>query len=85
MKKYSKKEKLAVFTFSALVGLVVFSGSYYYFCEQLTDWQKSQKIDFSENSGSTKFKARLDSLSIGGLAFCASAITIMALKKFRKI
>ena len=41
----------------------------------------AEKIDFQANTGATKFKARIDSLSVAGLAFCASAITIIAIKK----
>ena len=38
--------------------------------------QLEQKIDFDSQSGSTRFKAHVDSLSIGGAVFCASAILI---------
>ena len=53
--------------------------AYARFESKLTDWQKSREIDIQKNTGSTKFKAHIDALTIGGLAFCAtSGIIIIA-------
>ncbi len=84
MKKRSRKEKFAIIATSAILGVCAAMASYSYFLSDLTEWQKSRDIDFSTNTGSTKFKARVDALSVGGATFCVSAIMIMATMKFRK-
>ena len=81
MKKYSKKQKILLMSISLVIAICAYFTSYSAFTADMTDWQKKQKIDFQANTGATKFKARIDSLSIAGLAFCVSAITIIAIKK----
>jgi|GEM_PF-6370671 len=51
------------------------AGSAYYACtlERMTPWQREQKIDFDRQTGSTKFKALIDSFTAGSLVFCAAA------------
>jgi len=66
---------------SLVIAICAYFTAYSAFTADMTDWQKKQKIDFQANTGATKFKARIDSLSIAGLAFCVSAITIIAIKK----
>ena len=84
MKKYSKKQKILLIAISALIAICAYFTAYSVFTADMTDWQKNQKIDFQANTGSTKFKARIDSLSVAGLAFCVSAITIIVFKKIRE-
>ena len=81
MKKYSKKKKILLMSISLVIAICAYFTAYSAFTADMTDWQKKQKIDFQANTGATKFKARIDSLSIAGLAFCVSAITIIAIKK----
>jgi hypothetical protein len=81
MKKYSKKQKILLMSISLIIAICAYFTAYSAFTADMTDWQKNQKIDFQANTGATKFKARIDSLSVAGLAFCASAITIIAIKK----
>ncbi|MBE6411011.1 MAG: hypothetical protein E7036_00475 [Opitutales bacterium] len=81
MKKYSKKQKILLMSISLVIAICAYFTAYSAFTADMTDWQKKQKIDFQANTGATKFKARIDSLSIAGLAFCVSAITIIAIKK----
>ncbi len=75
MKKYSKKLKLALILLSSLVAGLTYAGAYLYFESQMTPWQRSQKIDFESQSGSTKFKAHVDAASCAGAAFCLTAIS----------
>lgn len=81
MKKYSKKQKILLMSISLVIAICAYFTAYSAFTADMTDWQKKQKIDFQANTGATKFKARIDSLSIAGIAFCVSAITIIAIKK----
>ena len=81
MKKYSKKQKILLMSISLVIAICAYFTAYSAFTADMTDWQIKQKIDFQANTGATKFKARIDSLSIAGLAFCVSAITIIAIKK----
>jgi len=81
MKKYPKKLKIAVFAAAFAVGAAVYFAAYAWFESQMTDWQKSQEISFEKNTGSTKFKAHVDALVLGGAAFCAaSAASMLAAK-----
>ncbi len=84
MKKRSRKEKFAIIAVSTIIGLCAGFVAYSHFNSDMTDWQKSQKIDFSANTGATKFKALVDALSVGGAAFCASSIAILLAIKLRK-
>lgn len=81
MKKYSKRQKILLIAISLCVAICAYFVAYSTKVDAMTQWQQNQKIDFDANTGSTKFKARIDSLSIAGIAFCATAITIIAIKK----
>lgn len=81
MKRYSRRFKFAVIAVSAAVGVCAYFAAYSAFEADMTEWQRTQKIDFSANTGSTKFKARIDALSVGGAAFCVCAAAAMATKK----
>lgn len=81
MKKYSKKQKILLMAISLSVAICTYFVAYSNFSTEMTDWQKNQKIDFKSNTGATKFKARIDSLSMAGLAFGATAILIITIKK----
>ena len=79
LKRHSKRAKIALIAVSALAGTLAYFAAYARFESKLTDWQKSREIDIQKNTGSTKFKAHIDALTIGGLAFCAtSGIIIIA-------
>ena len=81
MKKYSRKQKFLLLLTSSAIGASVYAAAYSLNSAEMTEWQRAQKIDFKANTGATKFKAQIDSLSAGGIAFCLSAAAIIALKK----
>ena len=81
MKKYSRKQKFFLFLVSAAIGLGAYFAAYSINEAQMTEWQRKQTVDFTANTGATKFKAQLDAMSVGGLVFCASAIINVVLKK----
>lgn len=68
----------------ASIGLCVGLVTYQHKFAQMTTWQQQQQIDFDKQTGSTKFQAIIDSYINGGLAFCISAIAIIASYKFYK-
>ena len=74
--KFSKTKKLFLICASAILGAAAYFTALSYFESKMTPWQLEQKIDFDSQRGSTRFKAHVDSLSIGGAVFCASAILI---------
>lgn len=82
-KRHSKAAKLALIAVSALAGVLAYFAAYAHFESKLTEWQKSRDIDFQRDTGSTKFKAHIDALSIGGLVFCATAGTIIIAARTR--
>ena len=77
MKKYPKKLKIAIFAAAFAAGAAAYFGAYASFESRMTDWQKSQEISFEKKTGSTKFKAHVDALALGGAAFCAVSIASM--------
>lgn len=84
-KKISKKIKLSILLFSILMGVAGYFCAYAHFESKLTDWQKKQKIDFDAQTGSTKFKAHIDAVTVGGLSLCCSALVLLsAVKIFTK-
>ena len=82
-KRHSKRIKILLIAVSALVGTLAYFAAYSHFESQLTDWQKSRKIDIQKNTGSTKFKAHIDALSVGGVAFCATAAAAIIAARVR--
>ena len=85
MSRYPKRHKLAVLAVSMAVGICAFAASYYAKSSEMTEWQRKQNVDVFAQKGTTKLKAQLDSASIGGAAFCGTAIILMlALKLSRK-
>ena len=84
MKHISIKYKLALLSACTISGIIAYFTAYNFYLSEMTEWQKDQTISFESNTGSTKFKAHIDSAIIAGLVFCASAITITSLVKFTK-
>lgn len=84
MKKYPARLKLALLCACAAIGAACGALSYEKKRAAMTPWQQEQKIDFDKRTGSTKFKAIIDSCTIGALAFGISAAAGAAALKFRK-
>jgi len=81
--KYSKRQKLSLLAISAAVGAIFYAASYCAKEASMTKWQREQPINIDNGTGSTKFKAHIDSIVLGGLAFCICAIALAARKKFK--
>jgi len=82
-KQYSKKQKIITMLVCAAIALAAYFVSYSIFESHMSAWQKAQTMSYQDNTGSTKFKAHIDALSIGGIAFCASAIAIIVVARTR--
>ncbi len=83
MKKYPKRLKIALMLFCTAIAAIVYTSYYFHAKSKMTAWQQAQTIDFDAQTGSTKFKAHIDSAIFAGLAFSLSAIcTIITYKKF---
>ena len=86
MTKLSKRSKFLIIVFSLIVSACVYAACCTSFYSKMTPWQLEQKIDPDAKTGLTKLKAHIDSATIAGIAFCATAIlSFAALKKFAKI
>lgn len=78
------KTKLMILFVSILVSINVYFAAYLYFARDLTPWQENQPVELGAEKGLTKAKVSFDSFSIAGLAFCFTAIGLMALAKKKK-
>ena len=83
MKKYPARLKLLLLCASAAIGALCGAYSYAKKYGAMTPWQQSQKIDFENGTGSTKFKAAIDACTNGALAFGIAAAAGAAALKMR--
>ncbi len=82
MKRYPTRLKLLLLLLCAIVAMAVGATSYAIKWQKLTPWQKEQIISFEKQTGSTKFKAIIDSSINASVAFCITAITLTTSYKF---
>ena len=78
------KWKLAVLAISFLVGAIAWFAAYEYLKSGATSYELNRPIDIKNNSGLTRLKIYMDSTSVSGVAFCASAVTLLLIKRFGK-
>lgn len=81
--KFSKW-KLAVLAISFIVAAIAWFAAYEYFKSGATSYQLNRPIDIKNNSGLTRLKIYIDSTSVSGVAFCASAATLLLIDRLRK-
>ncbi len=76
--------KAALLGVCALAAFAAGSAYYARALEDMTPWQRAQKIDFDRQSGSTKFKALIDASTAGAAVFCSGALAGAAAYKIYK-
>lgn len=82
MKRNPIRLKLLLLLLCTIVAVVVGATSYAVKWQKLTPWQKEQIINFEKQTGSTKFKAIIDSSINASVAFCITAMALTTSYKF---
>jgi len=73
---HHKGKKIRNIAISAAFGVLAYGAVYCAKEASMTKWQREQPIDIEKKTGSTKFKAHIDAVSAGGIAFGISAIAL---------
>lgn len=83
-KSFPVRQKLAMLSLCFAAGLAAYFAAYAYISKDLTQWQREQPIDFDAQTGSTRFKAHVDALTVGGFTFCITAAIVAGASKIRR-
>jgi len=80
----NKTQKYIILIASLLIAILAYFVAIHCLYSDLSAWQLSQNVSFEDNTGSTKFAAQINSITIGGLGFIVTAILFLIKFKISK-
>ncbi len=80
----SKIQKLTVLITGIFLASIGWLFAFTHFYGRLSDWQKSQNIDFTAQTGATKLGVYINSFTVAGIVFIVSTLLGLLYIKYSK-